>query len=134
MTDFAGGAFTLDRLMLVRLLMAVVLLAFLVIAMRNPKLVPRGVQNVAEICLDFVRVHISEEILGKEQGRRFLPIIATIFFAVVAMNLPAIIPGLNISPNARIGFPLVLALLGYVTFIYAGSKRYGFGRLSRRAS
>ncbi|MBC7305682.1 MAG: F0F1 ATP synthase subunit A, partial [Dietzia sp.] len=58
MTDFAGGAFTLDRLMLVRLLMAVVLLAFLVIAMRNPKLVPRGVQNVAEICLDFVRVHI----------------------------------------------------------------------------
>jgi len=128
LTDFAGGAFTLDRLMLVRLLMAVVLLAFLVIAMRNPKLVPRGVQNVAEICLDFVRVHISEEILGKEQGRRFLPIIATIFFAVVAMNLPAIIPGLNISPNARIGFPLVLALLGYVTFIYAGSKRYGFGR------
>src|SRR5690606_26439328 len=113
LTDFAGGAFTLDRLMIVRLLMAVVLLTFFAIAMRNPKLVPRGVQNVAEICLDFVRVHIAEEILGKDQGRRFLPIIATIFFAVVAMNLPAIIPGLNISPNARIGFPLVLALLGY---------------------
>lgn len=114
--------------MIVRLLMTVVLLAFFAIAMRNPKLVPRGVQNVAEMFLDFVRIHVAEEILGKEQGRRFLPIIATIFFAVVAMNLPAIIPGLNISPNARIGFPLVLALLGYVTFIYAGSKRYGFGR------
>ena len=114
--------------MLIRLLMGAVLLAFFVIAMRNPKLVPRGVQNVAEICLDFVRVHISEEILGKEQGRRFLPIIATIFFAVVFMNLPTIIPGLNISPNARIGFPLMLALLGYITFIYAGSKRYGFAR------
>ena len=128
LTDFAGGAFTLDRLMLVRLLMAAVLLVFFVLAMRNPKLVPRGVQNVAEICLDFVRVHVAEEILGKEQGRRFLPIIATIFFAVVAMNLPAVIPGLNISPNARIGFPLVLALLGYITFIYAGSKRFGFAR------
>lgn len=114
--------------MIVRLLMTVVLLAFFAIAMRNPKLVPSGVQNIAEVCLDFVRVHVSEEILGKEQGRRFLPIIATIFFAVLAMNIPTIIPGLNVSPNARIGFPLLLALLGYVTFIYAGSKRYGFGR------
>lgn len=114
--------------MIIRLLMTVVLLGFFMIAMRNPKLVPRGVQNFAEICLDFVRVHIAEEILGKEQGRRFLPVIATIFFAVFAMNLPTIIPGLNISPNARIGFPLMLAVLGYVTFIYAGSKRYGFAK------
>ncbi|EYT63341.1 ATP synthase F0F1 subunit A [Dietzia sp. UCD-THP] len=128
MTGFAGDAFVLDRLMIIRLLMTVVLLGFFVIAMRNPKLVPRGVQNFAEICLDFVRVHIAEEILGKEQGRRFLPVIATIFFAVFAMNLPTIIPGLNISPNARIGFPLMLAVLGYVTFIYAGSKRYGFAK------
>src|SRR5699024_815292 len=87
---------------------------------------PKGVQNVAEMALDFVRIHISQEILGKEQGRRFLPVIATIFFAVLVMNLPTVIPGLNISPNARIGFPLVLAILGYVTFIYAGSKRFGF--------
>ncbi|QGW25015.1 MULTISPECIES: F0F1 ATP synthase subunit A [unclassified Dietzia] len=128
MTGFAGDAFVLDRLMIIRLLMTVVLLGFFMIAMRNPKLVPRGVQNFAEICLDFVRVHIAEEILGKEQGRRFLPVIATIFFAVFAMNLPTIIPGLNISPNARIGFPLMLAVLGYVTFIYAGSKRYGFAK------
>ena len=128
MTGFAGDAFVLDRLMLIRLLMGALLLAFFVIAMRNPKLVPRGVQNVAEICLDFVRVHISEEILGKQQGRRFLPIIATIFFSVVMMNLPTILPGLNISPNARIGFPLVLAILGYITFIYAGSRRYGFAK------
>ncbi|AVZ39694.1 F0F1 ATP synthase subunit A [Dietzia sp. DQ12-76] len=128
LTGFAGDAFVLDRLMIIRLLMTVVLLGFFMIAMRNPKLVPRGVQNFAEICLDFVRVHIAEEILGKEQGRRFLPVIATIFFAVFAMNLPTIIPGLNISPNARIGFPLMLAVLGYVTFIYAGSKRYGFAK------
>lgn len=128
MTGFAGDAFVLDRLMIIRLLMTVVLLGFFMIAMRTPKLVPRGVQNFAEICLDFVRVHIAEEILGKEQGRRFLPVIATIFSAVFAMNLPTIIPGLNISPNARIGFPLMLAVLGYVTFIYAGSKRYGFAK------
>ncbi|MGD7002396.1 F0F1 ATP synthase subunit A [Corynebacterium halotolerans] len=126
--DFANGWFALDRLMLIRLLMAVLLVVFFVVAMRSPKLVPRGLQNVAEYALDFVRVHIAEDILGKKEGRRFLPIIATIFFAVLAMNIPTIIPALNISPNARIGMPIALAILGYITMIYAGAKRYGFGK------
>ncbi|MCQ9343568.1 F0F1 ATP synthase subunit A [Corynebacterium sp. 153RC1] len=124
--DVANGWFTIDRLMFVRLLMAVILGLFFVIAMRNPKLVPSGVQNVAEYLLDFVRIHIAEEILGKKEGRRFLPVLATIFFIVLVMNVPSVIPFLNISPNARIGMPLVLALFGYIAFIYAGSKRYGF--------
>lgn len=126
--DFANGWFALDRFMLIRLVMAFLLVVFFAVAMRNPKLVPRGVQNVAEYVLDFVRIHIAEDILGKKEGRRFLPVIATIFFTVLAMNLPAIIPGMNVSPNARIGMPIVLAVLGYITMIYAGSKRYGFGK------
>lgn len=124
--DVANGWFAIDRLMFVRLLMTLVLVIFFAVAMRNPKLVPSGLQNAAEYLLDFVRIHIAEDILGKKEGRRFLPVIATIFFAVLFMNLPAVIPGLNISPNARIGMPLVLALFGYVAFIYAGAKRYGF--------
>lgn len=124
--QFAGGLFAIDRLMFVRLLMAIIVGVFFAVALRSPKLVPSGLQNFAEVCLDFVRVHIAEEILGKKEGRRFLPIIATIFFLVFAMNLPSVIPFLNISPNARIGMPLVLALFGWLTFIYAGSKKYGF--------
>ncbi len=126
--DFAGGWFALDRIMLVRLFMAAVLVILFVLAFKNPKLVPKGLQNVAEHALDFVRVHIAEDILGKKEGRRFLPVIATIFFAVLFMNVSTIIPVLNISPNARIGMPIVLALFGYITMIYAGAKRYGFGK------
>ena len=122
----ANGWFAIDRLMFVRLLMAAVVAVFFVIAMRSPKLVPSGVQNVAEIALDFVRVNIAEEILGKKEGRRFLPVLATMFFLIFAMNLPSVNPGLNISPNARVGMPLVLAIVGYFVFIYAGAKRYGF--------
>lgn len=122
----AGDWFAMDRLMFVRLLMAVIVALFFVIAFRRPKLVPTGLQNVAEMMMDFVRIHVAEEILGKKEGRRFLPVIATIFFLVFAMNIAAIIPGLNISPNARIGMPLVLALFAYIAFIYAGSKKYGF--------
>ncbi len=126
LTDFANGWFALDRFMLIRIVMTVLLAILFVSAMRNPKLVPRGLQNFVELALDFVRIHIAEDILGKKEGRRFLPVIATIFFVVLAMNIPAIIPGMNVSPNARIGMPIALAIFGYLTMIYAGAKRYGF--------
>ncbi|MFE4504050.1 F0F1 ATP synthase subunit A [Rhodococcus sp. NPDC056743] len=121
-----AGPFELDRLMLIRILMSVLVAAFFAIAMRSPRLIPRGVQNVAEIALDFVRIQIAEDVLGKEQGKRFLPVITTIFFLVIASNVSAIIPFLNISPNARIGMPLVLAALAYIVFNYVGIKKYGF--------
>lgn len=126
--DFAGQWFALDRLMLVRLLMTLVLVVLFLLAFKNPKLVPRGLQNVGELAVDFVRVHIAEDILGKKEAKRFLPVIATIFFAVLFMNFPTIIPGLNVSPNGRIGMPIVLALVAYVVMIYAGAKRYGLGK------
>lgn len=83
LSDFANGWFALDRIMLVRLLMAAVLVLLFVVAFRNPKLVPKGIQNVGEHAIDFVRVQIAEDILGKKEGRRFLPLLASIFFAVL---------------------------------------------------
>ena len=112
--------------MLVRLLMAAIMIIFFVVAMRKPKIVPSGLQNVAEIMLDFVRIHIAEEILGKKEGRRFLAVLVPTFFLVLFLNSSSVIPFLNISSNARAGMPLILALFGYIAFIYAGAKRYGF--------
>src|SRR3546814_540315 len=90
-----AGPFELDRLMLIRLLMSVLVAAFFVIAMRSPRLVPRGMQNAAELALDFVRINIAEEMLGKEQGKRFLPVITPIFFLVVASNIASVLPFLK---------------------------------------
>ncbi|WP_433680623.1 F0F1 ATP synthase subunit A [Nocardia sp. CA-119907] len=123
---FEGTPFELDRLMLIRLLMTAVLVLVMVLAFRNPRIVPRGLQNIAETGLVFVKEQIAEEVLGKESGRKHLPLIATIFFAVLFLNFSGIIPGLNISSNARIGMPLVLALIAYLAFNFVGVKKYGF--------
>ena len=123
---FEGTPFELDRLMLVRILMTVVLLAFFALAFRSPKIVPRGIQNIGEMAIDFVKDQIAYEVLGKEQGKRFLPVIATIFFTVLFLNFSGIIPFVNISSNARIGMPIVLAALAYIVFNYVGIKKYGF--------
>lgn len=123
-----GTPFEIDRLMMVRLIMTAALLVFFALAMGRAKLVPRGLQNLAEYLLDFVRIQIAEEILGKEQAKRFLPLLMTIFFMVLSQNLSSIIPFLNISANARIGAPIVLAALAYIAFNYAGIKKFGFFR------
>lgn len=123
---FEGTIFELDRLMLIRLLMAGVCVVVFMLAFRSPKLVPRGLQNVGEYALDFVRVQIAESILGKENAKRFLPVITTIFFAVLFLNFSGVIPVLNISSNGLIGMPIVLAALAYIVFNYVGIKKYGF--------
>ncbi|GGL36517.1 ATP synthase subunit a [Nocardia jinanensis] len=123
---FEGTPFELDRLMLVRLVMTAVLVAFLFLAFRTPRIVPKRLQNIGEMGLVFVKEQICDEILGKESGRKFFPLIATIFFTVLFLNFSGVIPGLNISSNARIGMPLVLAVIAYIAFNYVGIKKYGF--------
>ena len=122
----AGDWFAMDRLMVVRLLMAVIVGIFFVIAFRRPKLVPTGLQNVAEMMMDFVRIHVAEEILGKKEGRRFLPVLATIFFLVISMNLAAIIPGMNMAATATVTMPLVFALWTFVQYWIAACREKGF--------
>lgn len=123
---FEDTWFALDRLMIIRLGVVFLLGVFFMIAMRSPKIIPRGIQNVAESMLDFVRVQIAEEILGKENGRKYFAIIATIFFATIFLNLTSVIPFLNISSNARIGFPMVMAGAAYVTYLTVGFRKFGF--------
>ncbi|RMI31934.1 ATP synthase F0 subunit A [Nocardia stercoris] len=131
---FQGTPFELDRVMLIRILMTLVLCLVMVVAFRAPKIIPRGLQNVAEIGVQFVREQIADEILGKESGKKFLPLLSTIFFAVLFMNLSSVIPGLNISPNARIGMPIVLAAVAYVAFVGVGIKKYGFFSFVRHST
>ena len=60
---------------------------------------------------------------GEKDGKRFLPILTTMFFMILFMNLTGVIPFLNIAGTSVIGVPLVLAIVSYVTFIYAGIKK-----------
>lgn len=124
---FEGTAFEFNRLMLVRVIAAVVLIVLFALAARNARLVPGRSQNVAEIMLDFVRVNIAEEVLGKEHARRYVPLLTTIFFAILFFNITGVIPGLNIASTSLIGLPLMLAAWVYVMYLAAGVKQHGLG-------
>src|SRR5687768_10753784 len=83
---FEGTIFQIDRIWIIRVIATVVLLTIFVIGARRARLVPGRFQNALEMLIDFVRVQIVEEIMGKENAKRFVPMIATIFFAVLAFN------------------------------------------------
>lgn len=120
---FEGTPFEINRIILVRFVAVAAILILFWLATRKMRLVPGRGQSIAEMALDFVRVNIAEDLLGKKDGARFLPLLTTIFFMVLAMNLTGIIPFLNIAGTSVIGVPLVLAIVAYVTFIYAGVKK-----------
>ena len=123
---FAGTPFELNRIMLIRLLVVALLVLWLWLGTRRMKLIPGRGQGITEVLLGFVRNSIAIETLGEKDGKRFLPIIMTMFFLVFGMNITSVIPGLQIAGTAVIGLPLVLALIAWVLFIYAGFRKLGW--------
>ena len=122
---FVGTPFELNRILLIRILAVVVLLLILWIGARRLKLVPTRAQVLLEIVVEFVRKGIVIDTLGEKDGKRFMPILMTIFFLTLAMNLTGTIPGLQIASTGLIGQAIILAVVSYVTFIYAGINRHG---------
>ena len=120
---FSIGSFEVNRVMLVRFVAVLAIILVFWLGTRRMKLIPGRGQSIVEMGLDFVRVNIAEDLLGKKDGARFLPILTSIFFMVLFMNLTGIIPFLNIAGTSVIGVPLVLAIVAYTCFIYAGIKK-----------
>lgn len=124
---FQGTIFEFNRISMVRVIATVVLCGLFLLAARNIRLVPGRGQGVAEMALDFVRVNIAEEVLGRQHGRRWTPLLTIIFFGVLAMNITGVIPGLNIAGSSVVGFPLTVAVVAYIAFIVAGIRQKGVG-------
>ncbi|MFD6178667.1 MULTISPECIES: F0F1 ATP synthase subunit A [unclassified Isoptericola] len=124
---FEGTPFEFNRIMLVRVIMATVLLLVFCLAARRARLVPGRFQNGVEMVLDFVRNSIAIEVLGQENGRKYFKLLATIFCTVLVMNIAAVIPFLNIAGTSVIGLPIVLAAWTYVMYLGAGVKAHGVG-------
>ena len=109
-----------------------ILIIFFLVAYRNPKIVPTRAQWIAESIYSFNREGIAKGMIGHE-GVRFAPYFTTLFCFILLNNLYAIIPGIQISPNSHIAFPIVLAVISYVMFNYIGIKRYGFAKYMKNS-
>ena len=100
-------------------------LVFYLVAYRKPKLVPGRGQWIAESIYSFGRDGIGRDIIGP-QGVRFAPYLVSLLSFILVMNVMGIVPFFQVSPTAHIAFPVALALITYVLYIWVGVRKHGF--------
>lgn len=122
---FIGTPFEMNRVLIIRMLVVVILILVFWLGTRRLKVVPGRAQVAFEFVTGFVRDSIIISTLGEKNGRRFMPLLFTIFFLTLGLNLTGIIPGLQIASTGLIGMPIIMAVVAYVVFIYAGLRQHG---------
>jgi F-type H+-transporting ATPase subunit a len=88
------------------------------------KLVPVGIQNVAEAGYLAVEDNIAVAAMG-EEGRKWTPFLATMFFWIFFINIWSVVPFIQFPATSRFGIPLMLALVSWLVFIGAGFAKQG---------
>ncbi|WP_131740021.1 F0F1 ATP synthase subunit A [Actinomadura roseirufa] len=121
---FAGGPAWLTKPVFFAVFGTLVVCAFCWSAFANPKLVPRGIQNVGEVGYVFVRDQIGRPFLGKNT-EQWMPMLLSLFFLIWTWNIFSVIPIIQFPIASHIAFPVVLALSVYFIKVYLGIKHQG---------
>lgn len=119
----------------------IILVVVFVLASRNMKLIPRGLQNFVEWAVEIL-LNFVEGVVGKERGRRMFPVIVTIFLFVVVNAWTGLIPGYGsitfVNPegsavpllrpaNTDVNVPLAIAIVSFIFVEYLGVSYHGVG-------
>jgi len=105
------------------ILSAIIVLVLAKIATASMRLVPTGTQNVMEAYLGGV-MYMGTDVMGKEEARKYLPLVATIGLFVAVANLVGVVPGFE-APTASLNMTLALALVVFVYYNFEGIRRNG---------
>lgn len=126
------GGFSISNSLLTTWIAMLVLIMISLLATKNIKLIPTGIQNVVEALIESL-YNLVESIAGNK-GKYFFPIVATFFLFILTSNWLGLVPGGNAigffrqihgekefiplfrSPSADLNTTLALAIIS-VTFI-----------------
>ncbi len=97
------------------------------IGSRKKAMVPAGLQNVAEMGYEAVEQQIAVEVMGPDNGRKWGPFLATLFFWIFFINIWSTVPFVYFPATSRMAIPIYLALQTWVIFIVVGFKHQGLG-------
>jgi F-type H+-transporting ATPase subunit a len=97
---------------------ALLLLLFLPMARRRGR-VHKGLYNAFEAMIVYVRDEIVYANLGREEGRPYVPFIATLFFFILFMNLLGLVP-YGATPTGNLAVTGALALFSMAAIEISG--------------
>ncbi len=105
-----------------------ILITASIIAARSYKksIVPKGLANIFEIIIEFVRDEIVKPAIGKGY-ETYMPYMLTLFFFVLFCNVFGLIPVPNlVVPTGNIAVTATLAIISFIVIQYSGIRSYGF--------
>jgi F-type H+-transporting ATPase subunit a len=115
------------------------LLIAAVAATRNVQRIPRGIQNLMEYALEYIR-NLAKDQIGEKEYRPWVPYIGTLFLFIFLSNWSgALLPwklihlpsGELAAPTNDINTTVALALLTSLAYFYAGFRKRGLGYLAK---
>ncbi|MBR8827907.1 MAG: F0F1 ATP synthase subunit A [Gomphosphaeria aponina SAG 52.96 = DSM 107014] len=113
---------------------AILLIASLT-ATRNIQRIPRGMQNLMEYVLEFIR-SLAKDQIGEKEYRPWVPFVGTLFLFIFVSNWSgALVPWKILEiPDSELAAPtndinttIALALLTSLAYFYAGISKKGLG-------
>lgn len=145
---FHIGSFPVTNTLMVGWVITAVLIILALAVRRSIKDVPSRLQNAAETILELLLGMIDGVTHDREKTRKFFPVVATIFIAVIASNWVELVPGLgsigiweehhgkNIlipfirSSSADLNFTAAIAIVSFVAVQFFGVAALGFRHYS----
>ncbi len=123
-----GTWYAFNKIGLIALMATVATMALFIAAGKKRALVPTGVQNLAEISVDFIREGIIAQTMGsKKEDVAWTGYLTALFFFIFFTNVTGIIPFIQMPATARMGIPALLAISSWILFIGMGVKKSGLG-------
>lgn len=90
----------------------------------NPGRAPKGVQNLIEPIIVFLRDEVAKPFIGAK-WEKYFPFLLALFFFILGLNLFGQVPflgGSNVTGNLSV--TMVLALIAFVIVTISGNKHY----------
>ncbi len=83
---------------------------------------PKGVQNLMEPIITFIRDEVAVPNLGRKY-KKYFPYLLTVFFFILINNLVGLIPG-SANVTGNIAFTMVLAVISFIVIMFSTNKHY----------
>jgi F-type H+-transporting ATPase subunit a len=100
---------------------------YLIATTRRAAIVPSKGQWVTESLYGFIRNGVARDIIGSKDFLRYVPLLFSMFVLILVNNLFGVIPPIQYPSMSRIGIPVALTLVVYVTYLSIGIRRVGVG-------
>lgn len=126
---FKIGSIPVPHFVITMWVIMLLLIVLSLLATRNMKKVPSGVQNIMEYAVEGL-VNFFSGVMGEERARAYFPLLGTFFLFILVSNYAGLIPGMGMIkgmkvPTSDVSVTAALAIITFFSVFILGIKRKG---------